>query len=181
MKRIIAILLAMAAVFSLSACSEVPEFPQHPSESVSLSAGNTTEASQPTADPTETVVPSVTAPPPETTQDIPATTQPPATSQPQVQETVAQEVPAPVTVPPENQTSVKPTQKPSGESEAESQNPIVTQPQQEEAQSVMVWIPTKGGKKYHCKSTCSGMIDPQRVSINTAIAKGFTACKRCYQ
>ena len=47
--------------------------------------------------------------------------------------------------------------------------------------STMVWIPTKGGKKYHSKSTCSGMIDPEYVTLEEAYARGFTdACKRCH-
>lgn len=44
----------------------------------------------------------------------------------------------------------------------------------------MVWIPTKGGKKYHSKSSCSGMIDPIQVTKTEAINQGFTACGRCY-
>ncbi len=43
-----------------------------------------------------------------------------------------------------------------------------------------VWIPTKGGKKYHSKPSCSNMNDPEYVSLDTAEAMGFTACKKCY-
>ena len=43
-----------------------------------------------------------------------------------------------------------------------------------------VWIPTKGGKKYHCKPSCSNMDSPEYVSLDTAEAMGFTACKKCY-
>lgn len=43
-----------------------------------------------------------------------------------------------------------------------------------------VWIPTHGGKKYHSKSSCSGMKDPEKVSLSTAKQRGFTACKKCY-
>ncbi len=46
---------------------------------------------------------------------------------------------------------------------------------------VMVWIPTKGGKKYHSKSSCSNMDNPQRVTISEAKRQGFTACKKCYK
>lgn len=45
----------------------------------------------------------------------------------------------------------------------------------------MVWIPTKGGKKYHKNSDCSNMIDPQNVTKSEAENQGFTACKRCYK
>lgn len=44
----------------------------------------------------------------------------------------------------------------------------------------LVWIPTKGGKKYHSHSSCSGMKEPQQVTEETAIARGFSACKKCY-
>ena len=42
----------------------------------------------------------------------------------------------------------------------------------------MVWVPTHGGKKYHSKSTCSNMKDPEKVTLSTAKAEGFTACKK---
>ena len=44
----------------------------------------------------------------------------------------------------------------------------------------MVWIPTHGGKKYHSNPNCSGMKGPEKVSLSTAKARGFTACKKCY-
>ncbi|MBU3820039.1 MAG: hypothetical protein H9864_06690 [Candidatus Faecalibacterium intestinavium] len=44
----------------------------------------------------------------------------------------------------------------------------------------MVWIPTRGGTKYHSYSGCSGMIDPQKVDLGYAEARGFGACKRCH-
>lgn len=44
----------------------------------------------------------------------------------------------------------------------------------------MVWIPTHGGKKYHRSASCSGMKGPEKVSLSTAKARGFTACKKCY-
>ena len=34
-----------------------------------------------------------------------------------------------------------------------------------------VWIPTHGGKKYHSKSSCSGMKGPEKVSLSTAKQK----------
>lgn len=49
-----------------------------------------------------------------------------------------------------------------------------------EAQAVMVWIPTHGGTKYHRFSTCSGMEDPEQVTLEEAEAMGFTPCGRCY-
>lgn len=45
----------------------------------------------------------------------------------------------------------------------------------------MVWIPTKGGKKYHSKETCSNMEDPEQVTKDEAEDLGFTPCKKCYK
>ncbi len=44
-----------------------------------------------------------------------------------------------------------------------------------------VWIPTKGGTKYHKKSSCSNMDNPSNVSLDDAKAQGFTPCKKCYK
>ena len=44
----------------------------------------------------------------------------------------------------------------------------------------MVWIPTKGGTKYHSKSSCSNMDNPEKVTKSQAESLGFTPCKRCY-
>ena len=48
-------------------------------------------------------------------------------------------------------------------------------------QETMVWIPTKGGTKYHAKETCSGMDGPKQVTKTQATNEGFTACKKCYK
>lgn len=57
----------------------------------------------------------------------------------------------------------------------------VTVPDHEETEGNLVWVPVKGGKKYHCKSTCSGMDNPMQVTVEIAIANGYTPCKRCYE
>lgn len=44
----------------------------------------------------------------------------------------------------------------------------------------MVWIPTKGGTKYHRNEDCSNMNGPIQVTKSEAISQGFDACKRCY-
>lgn len=49
-----------------------------------------------------------------------------------------------------------------------------------QTQEEMVWIPTKGGTKYHSRSNCSNMIDPDYVTKSYAISQGFDACKRCH-
>lgn len=43
----------------------------------------------------------------------------------------------------------------------------------------MVWIPTHGGKRFHSKSSCSGMDNPEHVTRSEAEALGFTPCGRC--
>ena len=43
----------------------------------------------------------------------------------------------------------------------------------------MVWVAVTF-KKYHSKSTCSNMKDPEKVTLSKAKAEGFTACKKCY-
>ena len=53
--------------------------------------------------------------------------------------------------------------------------------QSTDAQEVMVWVPTKGGTKYHADQSCSGMDDPRLVTKSQAKQEGFTACKKCYK
>ena len=67
----------------------------------------------------------------------------------------------------------------SGSSGQNSSGGSVTIPEPETGGD-LVWIPTHGGTKYHRSARCSNMIDPIQVSRETAIANGFTACKRCY-
>ena len=47
--------------------------------------------------------------------------------------------------------------------------------------SEKVWIPTKGGKKYHKNKTCSNMDDPEQVTKKEAEELGFDPCKKCYK
>ena len=44
----------------------------------------------------------------------------------------------------------------------------------------MVWIPTNGGQRFHSKSSCSRMKNPQQVTRSQAEAMGFTPCGRCH-
>ena len=55
---------------------------------------------------------------------------------------------------------------------------ITTQPTS--AGERMVWLPTRGGTKYHKTNTCSNMIEPYEVTISEAVHQGFEPCKRCY-
>lgn len=56
----------------------------------------------------------------------------------------------------------------------------VTVPGREETVGDLVWVPTNGGTKYHSSAACSKMIDPMQVTVETAIAHGYTACGRCW-
>jgi len=76
----------------------------------------------------------------------------------------------PVTTP-KPATTPKPTPEPTPEPER------YIEP---EVKVVMVWIPTNGGTKYHSKSSCSKMKDPENVTKDEAIARGFEPCGRCY-
>lgn len=56
----------------------------------------------------------------------------------------------------------------------------VVVPTQADTEGNLVWVPTNGGKKYHSKPTCSGMIDPIQVTLEHAEENGYTACNRCH-
>ncbi len=43
----------------------------------------------------------------------------------------------------------------------------------------MVWIPYSGSK-YHRRQSCSGMKGPSQVSLEEAIRRGYSPCKKCY-
>lgn len=58
-------------------------------------------------------------------------------------------------------------------------DPPVTAPPAQRTEA-LVWIPTKGGTKYHRTSTCSGMNGPIQVTVSEAVNMGFTPCKKCY-
>lgn len=45
----------------------------------------------------------------------------------------------------------------------------------------LVWVPTKGGTKYHSRPDCSGMAEPVQVARVKAEQDGYTACKRCHK
>lgn len=58
-------------------------------------------------------------------------------------------------------------------------DPPITAPPEQKSEP-LVWIPTKGGKKYHATSSCSGMNGPIQVPESEAKSLGFTPCKKCY-
>lgn len=42
-----------------------------------------------------------------------------------------------------------------------------------------VWVSSSGGTKYHLNPDCSGMSGAVELSLDEAIAQGFTPCKKC--
>lgn len=64
-----------------------------------------------------------------------------------------------------------------------NQSTPVLQPNEETStsdnQQTRVWIP-RSGKKYHSNPNCSKMKNPSEVSIDEAISRGYTPCKKCY-
>ena len=83
---------------------------------------------------------------------------------------------------PEPEKTPKPTEKPEQDNGGASggSGSGVTVPSKGETEGNLVWVPTNGGTKYHNNAGCSNMEDPIQVSIETAKANGYTACKRCH-
>ena len=69
---------------------------------------------------------------------------------------------------------------PSNSSGSGSGGSSVTVPRHEDTVGNLVWVPTKGGKKYHSRSGCSNMEGPMQVTVEHATALGYTPCKRCH-
>ena len=91
------------------------------------------------------------------------------------EETAQQEVPETTETPTVDSQENTEIQSEAEQAQAETEQQPIVEPQAE-----MVWIPTNGGTKYHNKSSCSNMDNPQQVTKDEAVAMGFTPCKRCY-
>lgn len=44
-----------------------------------------------------------------------------------------------------------------------------------------IWVPTKGGAKFHVKPNCSNMKEPEEITVRTAVKRGFDPCKKCFK
>lgn len=75
---------------------------------------------------------------------------------------------------PKYSTNSKPSTSYSGGSGSHSSGSNTTTPS-----SGYVWIPNTGSK-YHKTSTCSGMKDPSKVTVEEAKSYGYTPCSKCY-
>lgn len=192
MKKLTSALLALILCLSLAACgagtdaalpsaaveTAVAETPAATMPPVTAASPSPTPEPAPSATPTATAAPSVSAahssePAPVPTSDTasaPAPTTAPSPTPEPVQESAPASTTAPVTSTPSAQPS-------SGTGGTQGGGVSVPSP---ESGGNLVWIPTNGGTRYHSHSGCSGMIDPIQVSVETALANGFTRCGRCW-
>lgn len=195
MKRIASFVLAVLLILSLCACSLpqakpakepidelelVEEAAEAPEERPIMPEETAPEASEPEALPPEETEPAAETaaegaemPDPVLPEEPAAPEEAPipdAPSEVQTENAEAAEMPEPEQKAPSGNGTA-----PAGDTSGGS----VTIPEPETGGD-LVWIPTHGGTKYHRSASCSNMIDPIQVSRETAIANGFTACKRCY-
>ena len=201
MKRIASFVLAVLLILSLCACSlpqakpakeptDELELVEEAAETAEAEAPEETapEASEPEALPPEETEPAAETAaegaetPAEVLPEEPAAPEeapiPDAPSEVQPENAEAAEMPEPEQKAPSG-NGTAPAGDTSGSSGQDSSGGSVTIPEPETGGD-LVWIPTHGGTKYHRSASCSNMIDPIQVSRETAIANGFTACKRCY-
>lgn len=200
MKRIASFALAVLLILSLCACSlpqakpakepidELELVEEAAEERPIMPEETAPEASEPEALPPEETEPAAETAaegaetPAEVLPEEPAAPEeapiPDAPSEVQTENAEAAEMPEPEQKAPSG-NGTAPAGDTSGSSGQDSSGGSVTIPEPETGGD-LVWIPTHGGTKYHRSASCSNMIDPIQVSRETAIANGFTACKRCY-
>lgn len=201
MKRIASFVLAVLLILSLCACSLPQAKPaEEPTDELELveEAAEAAEAEAPEERP---IMPEETAPEASEPEALPPEEMEPAAeaaaegAEVQPENAEAAEMPepeaperteaaqTPADAEPEQEapsgSGTAPAGDTSGGSGQDSSGGSVTIPEPETGGD-LVWIPTHGGTKYHRSAKCSNMIDPIQVSRETAIANGFTACKRCY-
>lgn len=165
MKRIASFVLTLLLILSLCACSLPQAKPaKEPTDELEL-----VEEAEETA---EAEAPEETAPEASEPEALPPEETEPAA------ETAAEGAETPAEVLPEELAAPEEAPIPDAPSEVQPENAEAAE--MPETGGDLVWIPTHGGTKYHRSARCSNMIDPIQVSRETAIANGFTACKRCY-
>lgn len=192
MKRIASFVLAVLLILSLCACSLPQAKPaEEPIDELELveEAAEAAEAEAPEERP---IMPEETAPEEAPIPDAPSEVQPENAEAAEMPEPEAPErteaAQTPADAVPEREAPSGNGTAPAGDTSGgsgqggsgqDSSGGSVTIPEPETGGD-LVWIPTHGGTKYHRSARCSNMIDPIQVSRETAIANGFTACKRCY-
>lgn len=136
------------------------ETPSAAPTAIPLAAASPTPEPSPTATP----APTPTATPGPTPTQTPAPTNTPAPTEPPATPSL-EPTPPPTAAPP---------------TAAPADTSVDVQAGAGNSQGTMVWIPTRGGTKYHSNAGCSGMIDPIQVPLDEALAQGFEPCKRCH-
>lgn len=176
MKKVLCLLLAAALTLTLWACG-APETAIQKLESppAAQNAESAPAAELPDEPPTE-----APAQPPALPEEAPAPAPEPEPES-AAEETLPEEPPAEPAAPEE---IAEPAAEATGESASDhaghSQSGAgVTVPAPEQGEN-LVWIPTNGGTKYHTNAKCCNMKNPIQVTLETALANGFTPCKRCH-
>lgn len=65
-------------------------------------------------------------------------------------------------------------------SSSSSSNNKVDAPNQDIQGEDLVWVPNKGGTKYHNRESCSNMSNPSHIPLDEAKKRGYEPCKKCY-
>ena len=196
MKKALCLLLAAALTLTLCACG-APETAVRKLESppaAAQEAASAPDAELPDEPPEEAPaqepeLPEEAAAPVQNAEPEPEPEPPAQTPLPEelpaepVQET-AEEIPAEPAAPEEAPVEAPPAAEAAGEGGSDhaghSQSGSgVTVPTPEQGEN-LVWIPTNGGTKYHTSAKCCNMKNPIQVTLETALANGFTPCKRCH-
>lgn len=177
MKKALCLFLAAALTLTLWACG-APETAIQKLESPP--AAQDAEAAPAAELPEEAPAP-VAEPEPESAAEEALPEELPA--EPAAAEELAEEAAAPA-APEEIPVEEPPAAEAAGESASDhaghSQSSAgVTVPAPEQGEN-LVWIPTNGGTKYHTNAKCCNMKNPIQVTLETALANGFTPCKRCH-
>ena len=161
-RKVSLILLVVISLFVLTNCStptDIPDTSAPDRDFLDKLVGDTEDTDEPYVEPDTEAIADVAEP--DTTEKPEDTTKKAEDTTKKIEDTTKK--PTETTKKPEETT-----QKPTDTTKA----PDTTN---------YVWIPTNGGTKYHKSSGCSNMIDPLHVSLDEAIDRGFTACKRCYK
>lgn len=192
MKKVLCLLLAAALTLTLWACGapetaiQKLEGPPAAQDAESAPAAELPDEppaeapAQPPELPEEAPVPAAEPEPKPAAEEL-LPEEPPA--EPAAPEEIAEEAAEPA-APEETPVEEPPSADAAGESAPDhaghSQSSAgVTVPAPEQGEN-LVWIPTNGGTKYHTSAKCCNMKNPIQVTLETALANGFTPCKRCH-
>lgn len=194
MKKALCLFLAAALTLTLWACGapetaiQKLEGPPAAQDAESAPAAELPDEphaeapAQPPELPEEAPVP-VAEPEPEPAAEELLPEEPPAEPAQDAAEEITEEIAEPA-APEETPVEAPPAAEAAGESASDhaghSQSSAgVSVPAPEQGEN-LVWIPTNGGTKYHTSAKCCNMKNPIQVTLETALANGFTPCKRCH-